>query len=197
MIKGFAERLALVLERRGLSQSQASSRAGIPLATLNKWLNPSGRAPNPRADNLLALKKVLDVSIDWLLTGQGARDVPPPAAAENLARLNRWMRASLGSRALDPGRIDLARPEGDAFAPDYGPHDLFVIEKTNTLPAHDQICLVSYGHTTGFRRIVHQADGSLLLTAPNPATPDLRVTVGKVKVHGRVIAAVKVFGRME
>ncbi len=197
MIRGFAERLAQVLEQRGLSQSQASQRAGIPLTTLNKWLNPSGHAPNPRADNLLAVKKVLDVSIDWLLTGQGAREVFPPATAEILARLNRWMRASLGSKALEPARIDIARPQGDAFAPDYGPHDLFVIEKTNVVPAQDQICLVSYGHTTGFRRLVHQADGSLLLTAPNPATPDLRVAVGKVRVHGRVIAAVKVLGRIE
>jgi transcriptional regulator with XRE-family HTH domain len=196
MIKGLAERLALALKQRALSQSQACRRAGIPLTTLNKWLNPSGRAPNPRADNLLAIRKVLNVSIDWLLTGQGARDVFPPAAAEILAHLIQWMRASLGSKALEPSRIDIARPQGDAFSPDYGPNDLFVIEKTNVVPSHDEICLVTYGSTIGFRRVVHQADGSLLLTAPNPATPDLRVTAAKVKVRGRVIAAVKVFGRI-
>jgi transcriptional regulator with XRE-family HTH domain len=197
MIKGLAERLAVVLEQRGLSQSQVAQRSGIPLATLNKWLNPAGRAPNPRADNLLALKKTLDVSIDWLLSGQGTREALPQSAAEILVRLTRWMYASLGSKALDFQRIDVMRPEGDAFVPDYGPHDLFVIERTDVVPAQDQICLVSYGRTTGFRRVVHQADGSLLLTAPNPATPDVRVSAAKLRVHGRVIAAVKTFGRIE
>jgi transcriptional regulator with XRE-family HTH domain len=197
MIRGLSERLGLVLKQRGLSQSEAARRTGIPLTTLNKWMDRSAQAPNPRADNLLALRKVLDVSIDWLLTGQGAREVFPTAAAEILERLFSWLRASLGSKALDPGRIDITRPQGDAFAPEYGPHDLFVIEKTKAIPSHDEICLVSYGRTMEFRRVVHQADGSLLLTAPNPATPDLRIAAAEVKAHGRVIAAVKALGRIE
>jgi transcriptional regulator with XRE-family HTH domain len=197
MIKGLAERLGTLLKQRGLSQSDAARRTGIPLATLNKWLDPSARAPNPRADNLLALRKILDVSIDWLLTGQGARDVMSQAATDVLAQLFRWIRGSLGSQALAPGRIDVVRPQGDAFAPDYGPHDLFVIEKTGAVPSQDEICLVSFGRTMAFRRVVHQANGSLLLTAPNPATPDLRISPAKIEVHGRVIAAVKALGRLE
>ena len=47
-----AHRLRIVLEQRGLNQTQAAERAGIPLATLNKWINQSDKAPNPSAENL-------------------------------------------------------------------------------------------------------------------------------------------------
>ena len=37
--------------------------AGIPLATLNKWINQSDKAPNPRADNLVAVALRLSVEL--------------------------------------------------------------------------------------------------------------------------------------
>ena len=52
--------------------------------------------------------------------------------------------SSIGSGALDPNRIDIVRPEGDAFLPEYGPNDLFVLERTDLLPMQDQICHVSF-----------------------------------------------------
>ena len=196
-----ADRLRQVLEHRGLSQTQAAERAGIPLATLNKWINQSDKAPNPSADNLVALKEAFNVSIDWLLTGEGLREPIPSFMADVLTRLTQWLQSSIGSGALDPNRIDIVRPEGDAFLPEYGPNDLFVIERTATLPVQDQICHLSFGGMTGFRRVVHEADGSVLLTTPNPATPPWRVPAEEIeqqiKVHGRVVAALKVFGRMD
>lgn len=190
-----------LLERRGLSQTHASERAGIPLATLNKWINQADKAPNPSAENLVALKEAFNVSLDWLLTGQGLHEPIPSYIADVWVRLTAWLRSSIGIGALDPNRIDIVRPEGDAFLPEYGPNDLFVLERTATLPAQDQICHVTFGGMTGFRRVIHEVDGSVLLTAPNPATPPWRVPADEieshVKVHGRVVAALKVFGRMD
>ncbi len=195
-----AHRLRTILEQLGLNQTQAAERAGIPLATLNKWLNHSDKAPNPSAENLLALKQAFNVSIDWLLTGEGFRE-PIPSFADVLTRLTKWLQSSIGSGALDPNRIDIVRPEGDAFLPEYGPNDLFVLERTATLPVQDQICHLSFGGMTGFRRVIHEVDGSVLLTAPNPATPPWRVPADgidtQIKVHGRVVGALKVFSRME
>lgn len=195
-----AHRLRIVLEQQGLNQTQAAERAGIPLATLNKWINQSDKAPNPSAENLIALKEAFNVSIDWLLTGEGLRE-PIPSFAEVLTRLMKWLQSSVGEGALDPQRIDIIRPEGDAFLPDYGPNDLFVVERTATLPAQDQICHLTVGGMTGFRRVIHQPDGSVLLTAPNPATPPWRFKAdqldGQIHVHGRLVGALKVFSRMD
>ena len=195
-----AHRLRTVLEQLGLNQTHAAEKAGIPLATLNKWINQSDKAPNPSAENLIALKQAFNVSIDWLLTGEGLRE-PMPSFADVLSRLTKWLESSIGFGALDPNRIDIVRPEGDAFLPEYGPNDLFVLERTDTLPMQDQICHVSFGGMTGFRRVIHEVDGSVLLTAPNPATPPWRVQAGEsrtqIKVHGRVVGALKVFSRMD
>jgi transcriptional regulator with XRE-family HTH domain len=195
-----AHRLRAILEQLGLNQTHAAERAGIPLATLNKWINQSDKAPNPSAENLVALKQAFNVSIDWLLTGEGLRD-PMPSFADILTRLTKWLQSSIGFGALDPDRIDIVRPEGDAFLPEYGPNDLFVLERTASLPTQDQICHLSFGGITGFRRVIHEVDGSVLLTAPNPATPSWRVPAseidGQIKVHGRVVGALKVFSRMD
>jgi transcriptional regulator with XRE-family HTH domain len=195
-----AHRLRTVLEQLGLNQTHAAEKAGIPLATLNKWINQSDRAPNPSAENLIALKHAFNVSIDWLLTGEGLRE-PMPSFADILTRLTKWLQSSIGYGALDPDRIDIVRPQGDAFLPEYGPNDLFVLERTEALPIQDQICHVSFGGMTGFRRIIHELDGSVLLTAPNPATPPWRVPAQEIRtqirVHGRVVGALKVFSRMD
>ncbi len=195
-----AHRLRTVLEQLGLNQTHAAERAGIPLATLNKWINQSDKAPNPSAENLIALKQAFNVSIDWLLTGEGMRE-PMPSFVDVLTRLTKWLKSSIGSGALDPNRIDIVRPEGDAFLPEYGPNDLFVLERAATLPVQDQICYLSFGGMTGFRRVVHELDGSVLLTATNPATPPWRVAAKEIqtqiKVHGRGVGALRVFSRMD
>jgi phage repressor protein C with HTH and peptisase S24 domain len=196
-----ADRLRSILEHRGLSQTQASEQAHIPLATLNKWINQADKSPNPSADNLIALKEAFNVSIDWLLTGEGIREPIPSFIADVLTRLTSWLQSSIGPGALDPKRIDIIRPEGDAFLPEYGPNDLFLMEHTAMLPMQDQICHLTFGGMTGFRRVIHEVDGSVLLTAPNPATPPWRVPADEIeshiKVHGRVVGAVKVFSRMD
>jgi transcriptional regulator with XRE-family HTH domain len=196
-----ADRLRHILEQRGLNQTHAAERAGIPLATFNKWITHSEKAPNPSAENLLALRDAFNVSIDWLLTGEGLREPIPSFMNDVLGRLTEWLHSSIGAGALDTNRIDIVRPEGDAFLPDYGPNDLFVLERADTLPVQDQICHLSFGGMTGFRRVVHEVDGSVLLTAPNPATPPWRVPASEIgeqiKVHGKVVGAVKVFSRME
>jgi transcriptional regulator with XRE-family HTH domain len=196
-----ADRLRELLEQRGLNQTHAAERAGIPLATLNKWIHQGDKAANPSAENLVALKEALNVSIDWLLTGEGLREPFSLVVSHVLTRLTQWLASSLGSGALDPARIDIVRPEGDAFLPEYGPNDLFVLERTATLPAQDQICHLTFGGMSGFRRVIHEVDGSVLLTAPNPATPPWRVPANEIasqiKVDGRVVGALKVFSRMD
>ncbi len=64
----FGDRVAAAREALGLSQTQLSNRLGIRVGTLQNW---EGDRSEPRANKLQMLAGVLNVSIVWLLTGQG------------------------------------------------------------------------------------------------------------------------------
>ncbi|MGM0585447.1 MAG: helix-turn-helix domain-containing protein [Pseudomonadota bacterium] len=64
----FGDRLAAAREALGYSQSQLASRAGVRLATIQNW--ESDRS-EPRANKLQMIAGILNVSIVWLLTGEG------------------------------------------------------------------------------------------------------------------------------
>jgi transcriptional regulator with XRE-family HTH domain len=74
----FGDRLAAAREALGLSQSQLASRLGVRLGTIQNW--ESDRS-EPRANKLQMLAGLLNVSIVWLLTGQGEGGVDVDAAA--------------------------------------------------------------------------------------------------------------------
>ena len=64
----FGERLALAREAMGLDQAQLAQRMGIKRQTLRDW--ETGRA-EPRANRLQLLAGMLNVSMLWLMAGQG------------------------------------------------------------------------------------------------------------------------------
>lgn len=64
----FGDRLAAAREALGFSQSQLASRAGVRLSTIQNW--ESDRS-EPRANKLQMIAGILNVSIVWLLTGEG------------------------------------------------------------------------------------------------------------------------------
>lgn len=63
------DRLALAREHQGLSQSQLARRLGLRVQTVRNWENDRSE---PRANKLQMLAGVLNVSMVWLLTGDGA-----------------------------------------------------------------------------------------------------------------------------
>lgn len=75
----FGDRLAAAREGLGLTQSQLASRLGVRLGSVQNW--EADRA-EPRANKLQMLAGLLNVSIVWLLTGEGD-GAPTPAESEN------------------------------------------------------------------------------------------------------------------
>jgi transcriptional regulator with XRE-family HTH domain len=65
----FGDRLALAREAIGLDQAQLAQRMGIKRQTLQDW--EEDRA-EPRANRLQLLAGMLNVSMVWLMTGQGS-----------------------------------------------------------------------------------------------------------------------------
>lgn len=64
----FGDRLAAAREDAGLSQAALAARLGVKEVTITAWEND---VKEPRANRLQMLSGMLNVSITWLLTGQG------------------------------------------------------------------------------------------------------------------------------
>lgn len=64
----FGDRVAAAREQTGLDQRQLAKRLGIKLKTLQGW---EYDLSEPRANKLSMMAGVLNVSIRWLLTGEG------------------------------------------------------------------------------------------------------------------------------
>ncbi len=62
------DRLAAARETAGMSQEALAKRLGVKLITLEKWEQD---ASEPRANKLSMVAGVLNVSMVWLITGEG------------------------------------------------------------------------------------------------------------------------------
>lgn len=113
----FGDRLVLAREAMGLAQAQLAHRIGIKLQTLRNWEEDRSE---PRANKLQMLAGMLNVSMVWLMSGQGAAPGLPGKVvgggaaaracladlrslradqsriAERMARLEKRLRAALG-----------------------------------------------------------------------------------------------------
>ena len=77
----FGDRLAGAREALGLSQQDLAAQIGVKLRTVLDWENDLN---DPRANKLQMLSGVLNVSIAWLLTGEGdGVDAPATTSAQD------------------------------------------------------------------------------------------------------------------
>ena len=88
----FGDRLALARERQGLSQNQLARRLGLRVQTVKNW---EADRSEPRANKLQMLAGFLNVSMVWLMTGEGAggpddtaeQTAPEPGISEAITEL--------------------------------------------------------------------------------------------------------------
>jgi transcriptional regulator with XRE-family HTH domain len=118
----FGDRLAGAREAAGLTQAQLAKRLGVRLTTVEAW---EADAAEPRANRVQMLAGMLNVSIRWLLTGEGdGLDAPTPpgalppevrAALEDLAALRARMLALVGEMGQMEKRLRhlMRREESD------------------------------------------------------------------------------------
>ena len=77
----FGDRIAAARDAQSLSQKSLAKKLGVATKTLDAWENDLSE---PRANRLQMLAGVLNVSIPWLLTGEGdGLDAPEGAVASD------------------------------------------------------------------------------------------------------------------
>lgn len=74
----FGDRVAGAREAAGMTQAQLARRLGIKKNTLSGWEQDLSE---PRANRLSMLAGILNVSITWLLTGEGEGAILPEDSA--------------------------------------------------------------------------------------------------------------------
>ena len=105
----FGDRVAGAREQAGMTQKQLAKRLGIRLATLRAWEDDLSE---PRANRLSMLAGLLNVSMMWLINGEGeGLDAPDEAGAmapelRDILTEVRDLRSDLLARAEQVGRLE-------------------------------------------------------------------------------------------
>ncbi|MDA7426353.1 helix-turn-helix domain-containing protein [Thalassococcus lentus] len=104
----FGDRLAAGREAAGMTQQELAKRLGIKLKTLQSWENDLSE---PRANRLSTMAGLVNVSITWLINGEGEGLSAPEDEAIS-PDLNavimeiRTMRAQMTASAEKLGRLE-------------------------------------------------------------------------------------------
>lgn len=97
----FTERLHQLRRQRGLSQEDLAGELGVTRQAVQKWESGASR---PDMDNLVALSRYFNVTLDYLITGESsisAEPSPPPATIINNHYHNsRWEYEYKSTRTL-------------------------------------------------------------------------------------------------
>lgn len=78
------DRLTIAMKSAGISQAELARMCGVKPPSVSGWL--SGKAKFLRGENLLAAANALNVSQQWLATGEGAMKPLNQQAASIMAK---------------------------------------------------------------------------------------------------------------
>lgn len=105
----FGDRVAAAREMADMTQSELARRLGVRVATLRSWENDLSE---PRANRLSIMAGLLNVSMMWLMNGQGeGLDAPLeeqtlPASAHDILNELRDLRTDMIARVEQMGRLE-------------------------------------------------------------------------------------------
>lgn len=105
----FGDRVAAAREAAGMSQSELARRLGVKVASLRAWEDDLSE---PRANRLSMMAGLLNVSIMWLINGEGAGLEAPageadlPSSSHELLNEIREVRADMSARVEQLGRLE-------------------------------------------------------------------------------------------
>ncbi|MEO0381204.1 MAG: helix-turn-helix transcriptional regulator [Pseudomonadota bacterium] len=105
----FGDRVAAAREAAGMTQKELAKRLGVRLATMRGWEDDLSE---PRANRLSMMAGILNVSMMWLINGEGEGLAGPVEArpmtdeTRNILTELRDLRADMLMRAEQVGRLE-------------------------------------------------------------------------------------------
>lgn len=105
----FGDRLAAARDQAGMSQADLAKRLGVKLSTLKKWEDDM---LEPRANRLSMIAGLLNVTLMWLLNGEGEGVSHPEAEEAITPDINdilieiREMKTTMKANAERLGRLE-------------------------------------------------------------------------------------------
>ena len=107
-IATFGDRLTAAREATGMSQDALAKRLGVKKSTMRNWEDDLSE---PRANNVSMLAGLLNVSIMWLINGEGEGvenpdDEPLPSDIGDVILEIREMKADLHAKAEQLARLE-------------------------------------------------------------------------------------------
>jgi transcriptional regulator with XRE-family HTH domain len=105
----FGDRLAAARESADMTQAELARRLGVRVSTLRSWEND---VSEPRANRLSMMAGLLNVSMMWLINGQGEGLEAPleeatlPSSAHDVLNELRELRTDMQARVEQMGRLE-------------------------------------------------------------------------------------------
>ena len=106
----FGDRVSAAREAAGMTQKQLAKRLGVRVATLRSWEDDLSE---PRVNRLSIMAGLLNVSMMWLINGEGEglsdpvdETLPMTAETRNILTELRDLRADMLARAEQLGRLE-------------------------------------------------------------------------------------------
>jgi transcriptional regulator with XRE-family HTH domain len=105
----FGDRVAAAREQSGLTQKELARRLGVRTSTIRNWEDDLAE---PRANRLSMMAGILNVSMMWLINGQGEGMDSPPETGEVTSDMRailnelRELRVDMVARAEQMARLE-------------------------------------------------------------------------------------------
>ncbi|MBQ6265627.1 MAG: helix-turn-helix domain-containing protein [Clostridia bacterium] len=178
---------------RGLSQQRLADLVGVHQTAVSQW--EKGRTA-PDKQSLLRLSSVLAVSADRLLGAEKESGGIPVLGYVRAGRPNDASQQVLGYESrgglgYSSGELFALRIRGDSMEPRFVQGDTVIVKRTDEAP-NGSICVVLVGPEEATVKKAETHNGTLTLTALNPAYEPLVFTPEQVeslpvRIIGRVI----------
>ena len=178
---------------RGLSQQKLADLVGVHQTAVSQW--EKGRTC-PAKNSLLRLSAALGVSADRLLGSSDETAKIPVLGYVRAGRPNEASQQVLGYESM--GTINCPveelfalRIRGDSMEPRFADGDTVIVRRANAV-ADGSVCVALVGPDEATVKIADTKNGTLTLTALNPAYEPLVFTPEQVeslpvRIIGRVI----------
>lgn len=219
-LRGFTQRLRTCSRIAGSGEALAR-QTSIPRRTLETYL--SGRA-EPKTSRLIAIANAVNVSVDWLATGNTVLETPKTGEEAYYAHfpvhtcfpvmqeLTNTGQNLPSEAPKPPLSFDLtwlrqefaASPEdicavvlgSEAMNPTLRPSNIVLVDLRKSGHAFEEgLHLLRYGDGMAVRRLQRRPDGSVALSCDNPAYETLHLTAEEFVEKVEIIGRVIWFGR--